>query len=83
MGLDTGASKFRAMERGGVVVADFADVAGAQAPLLAGDHGGGDLAAGQNLGGAEFDFGATGGIVGDGDESVGGVEADADDVELW
>jgi len=81
VGFDAGTSKFGAMEYGGVVVTDFADVARAQTPLLAGDHGGGDLAAGQDLRGAKFDFGAAGGIVCDGNESVGGVEADADDVE--
>jgi len=82
VGFDAGASEFGAVERGGVVIADFADVTRAQAPVLAGDHGGGNLAAEQNLRGTKFDFGAAGRIVGDGDEGVGGVEADADDVEF-
>jgi len=82
MGFDAPAVELGAMELGGVVVPDFADVTGAQTPVLAGNHGGGDLAAEQNLRGAKFDFGAAGRIVGDGDEGVGGVEADADDVEF-
>ena len=41
-------------------MADFADVAGAESPGLAGDHGGGDLSAVENVGGAEFDLGAGG-----------------------
>jgi len=52
---------------GGEIVADFADVAGAESPGLAGDHGGGDLSAVENVGGAEFDLGAGGGIVMDWD----------------
>ena len=52
---------------GGEIVADFADIAGAESPGLGGDHGGGDLSAGEDVGGAEFDLGAGGGVVVDGD----------------
>src|SRR6267154_1756239 len=82
MSLDAVPRKFGAVQFGGAVVADFADVAGTQAPLLASNHGGGDLSAGQYFCGAKLDFGAASGIVGHGDESVGGVEAHTDDVNL-
>jgi hypothetical protein len=70
------------VEDGSEVVTDFADVARAQSPGLAGDHGGGDLSAGENVSGAEFDLGAGGGVVVDGDEGVGSVQADTDHVEF-
>ncbi len=82
MGFDARSLKFGAVEFGGVVVTDFADVACAQTPLLAGNHGGGDLATGQNVRRAKFDFGAAGGIVRYRNEGVSGVEAHADDIEL-
>ena len=47
-GFDTGVGEGFAMEGGGEVVAEFADVAGAEAPVLAGDDGGGDLSAGKD-----------------------------------
>jgi len=59
-----------AVERGGVVVADFADVTRAQAPVLAGDHGRWQPGRRAKLALNEFDFGAAGGIVRDGDEGV-------------
>ncbi len=82
MSLDAVARKFGAVQFGGAVVADFADVARAQSPLLASNHGGGNLSAKQDFRRAEFDFGAPLGIVCDGDESVGGVEAHTDHVNL-
>ena len=81
MGFDAEIGEFGAVQGGGEVVADFADVAGAESPGLAGDHGGGGLSAGENAGGAEFDLGAGCGIVVQRDEGVGSVEADADDVD--
>src|SRR5271168_1438614 len=57
-GFDAAAGKFGAVQFGGGVFADFADIAGAQAPALAGDYGGGGLAAEQDVGGTNFDFGA-------------------------
>jgi len=81
MRFDAEARELGAVQGSGEIVADFADVAGAQSPGLAGDHGGGDLASGQDIGGAKFDFGAGGRIVVDGDERVGGIEADTDDVD--
>jgi len=83
MRFDAEARKFGAMEGGGWVVADFANVASAQSPGLAGDHGGGDLPAGEDVGGAEFDLGAGGGVVVNGNEGVGSVEADTDDVDSF
>src|SRR5579859_924454 len=78
MRFDPESRKFRGVERGGAVSTDFAHVARAESPLLAGHDGSGGLAAGQNGGGADFDFGAPRGIVRDGYQRVGGVEADAD-----
>src|SRR5690348_12197650 len=49
MGFHAKARKFRAMQLGANVVADFADVTRAQTPLLTRNHGSGDLAAGQHL----------------------------------
>jgi len=82
MRLDADASKLRAMQRGRGVIADLADVARAESPLLAGHDGGGDLAAGQNCCGANFDFGAARGKVRDGNQGVNGIEADADEIDL-
>ena len=48
-GVDAGADECAAMQRGGIVVAELADIAGGQAPCLAGDDGCGDLAAGQDV----------------------------------
>lgn len=81
MRFDAEAGKFGGVERGGAVSANFADVTRAESPLPAGDDGGGGLAAGENGGGANFDFRAARGIVRDGNERVGGVEADADEVD--
>src|SRR6266849_5933363 len=82
MSLHAKTRKFGAVQFGGAVVADSADVARAQAPLLAGNHGGGHLSAKQDFRRVEFDFGAALGIVCDGDESVGGVKAHTDYVNL-
>jgi hypothetical protein len=41
------------------------------------------LTAGEDVGGAEFDFGTGSGIVVNGNERVGGVEADADNVDSF
>jgi len=73
MRLHAQAGELRAVQRGGGIVSNFADVTGAQSPGLAGDHGGGDLAAGKNAGGAEFDFGAGGGEMLHGNKRIGGV----------
>ncbi len=83
MRFDAGAGKFGTVKLRGVVVTEFADVTGAKSPELASDHGAGDLSARKNAGGFEFDFGTARGIFVERDESVGGVEANADDVDLW
>jgi hypothetical protein len=77
------AGKFGVMNGGGVVVADFADVASAQSPLLASDNGAGDLATGQDHGGANLDFGTTRGKVRDGNERVRGVESNAYEIDFF
>ena len=48
LGFDAGSREGLVMEAGGIVVAEFANVAGLEAPVLAGDDGGGDLAAGED-----------------------------------
>ena len=83
MRLHAEAREFGAMQSSGVIVANFADVARAQPPGLAGDHGGGNLAAGEDVRRAEFDFGASGRELVNGNERVGCVEADTDDVNFW
>ncbi len=84
-GVDTGSGRVVegfAMEGGGEVVAELADVACAETPVLAGDYGGGDLSAGEGADGGVFGLGAAGGEFGEGDDGVGGVEAYADQVDL-
>ena len=61
-GFDAGVGEGFAMEGGGEVVAEFADVAGAETPVLAGDDGGGDLSAGESADGGVFGLGAAGGV---------------------
>src|SRR5712692_7435887 len=68
MSFDAEARKFGAMERCGAVVTNFAHVTRAQTPLLAGNHGGGDLAAGQDFRGAKFDLTPAFGIMCDGNQ---------------
>ena len=82
MSLDAQPFKLGAMDRGRAVIADLADVAGAQAPLLAGSDRGCDLAAGQDIGRTKFDFGSQRGIVRQPYQRVGGVQSDADQVNL-
>ena len=82
VGLYTVVREGFAMEGGGEVVAEFADVAGAEMPVLAGDYGGGDLSAGEGADGGVFSFGAAGGEFGEGDDGIGGVEAYADEIDL-
>src|SRR5579859_2822817 len=82
MRFNAGAIECGAMKLGGVVVAELSDVARAKAPGLASDHGAGNLAAGKNGGGIEFDFGAARGKFAERDESVGGVEAEAHDIDF-
>ena len=74
-GFDTGVGEGFAMEGGGEVVAEFADVAGAETPVLAGDDGGGDLSAGEEADGGVLGFGAARGVGGERDDGVGGVQA--------
>ena len=71
------------MEVGSVVVPDDADVVCAKPPALAGDECGGDLAAGHNLCAEHFYFRAEGRELGKLEDGVGGVFADAEDVETF
>jgi hypothetical protein len=83
MRFDAVVGELGAVESCGEVVADFADVAGTESPGLAGDHRGSDLTAGEDVGGAELNFGAGSGVVVNRNERVCGVEADADDVDSF
>lgn len=80
--LDAEASKFGAMECSPGVIANLADIARSEPPLLAGDDGSGDLAARQNRCGANFDFGAARWKMTNGNERVDGVETDADEIDF-
>lgn len=82
MSFDAGAFKCSAMNISGVVVAEFAHVACAQAPRLTRDHSARNFSTRQNGGRLEFDFRAACGKFGERDKSVCGVQADADDIDL-
>src|ERR1700737_128343 len=62
---DTESREFATVQSCGAVVAHLADVASLQSPGLAGDHGGGDLSTGQDVGGVKGDLGSGGGIFGE------------------
>ena len=79
--MDAGTAEFAAVEFCRGVVADGANVMSAQAPPLAGDQRRSDLAAGHDLGAEHFELGAEGGELGELQHGVGGVLADAQDVE--
>ena len=68
--------------RAAQVVADGADVLGAQAELRAGDHGAGHLAAGAEVFFMERHLAGVGRKVGNDEQSIGGVEAHANHVEF-
>ena len=70
MKLNTGTGEGFTMESGCGVVANFSDVAGGHAPVLAGYDSGGNLSAGENCGGRVFDLGTACGIGGEGDDRV-------------
>ena len=71
------------VQPGGIVVTQLADVACAHPPLLAGDHGRRDLAAGQHAGIAVLHLGTGSGIGVERDQRVGRVQSDADQIHFW
>jgi len=79
---DAFATQFAAVQFGGVVVADAADIVRAQSPTLARDQSSGDLAAGHDLRVERFDLGAERGELRNLQDSVGGVFADAENIEF-
>jgi hypothetical protein len=83
-GVDAGASVREgfAVESGGEVVAEFADVTGAEAPVLAGNDRCGNLSAGEGADGGVFGLGAARGVGGERNYGVCCVEANADKVDL-
>ena len=76
------AREFCAVKCGGVIVAEFANVARAQTPGLAGGHGGGDLSAEEYVCGRNYNFGAAGGEMRNRELGVRGIQANADYVYL-
>ena len=81
VGVDAEAGELGRMETGRGVVTELADVARGQAPGGAGGDGGGNLSAGQGEQIAELDLAAGERKTGQDDEGVGGVEAEADDID--
>jgi len=81
--MDAGTAELAAVEFCRGVVADGANVMSAQAPPLAGDQRRSDLAAGHDLGAEHFELGAEGGELGKLEHGVGGVFADAEDIEKF
>ena len=69
------------MNLSGRVIADNSDIASAQSPALASDERSGDLTAGHDARAQDFDFGAEGREAGKAQNGVGGIFADAEDVE--
>ena len=82
MGFHAQPIKFCAMNHGRMVVSHFANIPGAQAPLLASNHRGRDLPARQDIRGMKLDFGAERGIARHRNERVGGIQPDADNIHL-
>lgn len=78
---NAGAAKFALVECGGGIIADDADVAGAESPPLASEEGSSYLTAGHDFGAKHFDFGSQGGELSQAQDGVRGVFADAEDVE--
>lgn len=83
VGANPGALKFVAMNLGGGVVANHSDIVGSQPPPPTSDERRSYLAAGHNSSGEHFHFGAEGGELGELHHGVGGVFADAQNVEGW
>src|SRR5712692_1024595 len=79
--LDAGAGKLALLQFGGPIVAHFADVSRTQAPLLAGNQRARHLAAGMDLSREELDLGIESREMGQADQSIGGVQADAGDID--
>jgi hypothetical protein len=80
--LDSFAGKGTAVKCGCVIVAQLAYVTGLQAPVLAGDHSGGNLSAGKHVGGVVLHLRAAFRIVRERDQSVRSIQPDADQVHL-
>src|SRR5712692_3215676 len=79
--LDAGAGKLAVLQFGGPIVAHFADVSRTQAPLLAGNQRARHLAAGMDLSREELDLGIESREMGQADQGIGGVQADAGDID--
>jgi len=79
--MDSGAAEFAAMQVGGVVVPDDSNIMSAESPALAGDEGGCDLASRHDLGTEHFQLGTQSRELGELQNGVGGVFADAQDVK--
>ena len=80
--IDAGALEAFNLDAAALIVADCADVLGAQSEAGARHHRAGDLAAGAEEFFLKRDFAGVGRKVGNDEHGVGGVEADTDDVEF-
>jgi len=77
------ATEGAAVEFGSRIVSDAADIMRAKSPTAASDHGGGDLAAEKDLRAENFCFMTGTRETGELVDGVGGVFADAEDVEFF
>jgi len=80
---DAFATEGAAVEFGSRIVSDAADIMRAKSPTATSDHGGSDLAAEQDLRAENFCFVAGTREAGELVDGVGGVFADAEDVEFF
>ena len=80
--MDVLAMEFPSVQVGSVIVADATNVVGAETPALAGNDRGGDLTAEHELSVERLHLRAQFGERADGENSVGGVFADAQNVEF-
>ena len=81
VGPNASSAEFTLVEFGCGVIADDADVVAAESPTLAGDERSGYLASGHDASAEHLDFGAERREAREAQDGVGGVFADAEDVE--
>lgn len=80
-GADASAAKFALVQCGGWIIADNSDVTGAEPPALTSQEGSGDLAARHDFGSQHFDFSSQSREFGQAQDGIGGVFADAENIE--
>ena len=80
--IDTLTGHFGLLKFPGFVVAYFADVSGTQAPALAGGDSACRLSSWAALSGENLDFRIERGEIRKADDGIGGVDTDADDIDM-